>query len=656
MALLTRLALCCTVLLTLGACYLAFQGVDEVTFDGAATAVVVQSIPAQATRLDAISAVRTAAEAEGVSIVKVVADPEDIDHSRIVLTFDDAAAGYRPFSSAIRTIVRPIGDGGTSDLRGLYLIDGSARQGARIVSSLESLGYLAQTESRSPQAYVMGTIAKQPAVATIGMATLLAVGLALVFHASQAQKRRAVALVNGWSEAQFVLAELRGIAVVFGQALIVFALLGVVALGFINGWAQLGGFVAFTVPIVLVVFLIISGMALLALLLLPNERLASLIAGKRPVLYLAVAAAMIQSVTMWSLLTAFTSASSQVSVAAASAAELDHWRASTDLLTLRFTPMSSELEWKALEGPFREVVQTLDGSGQLLLAVHPSVVRTDDYGADGNRIIVNNEFLRRQAIISEDGTRVAPVAEEADHLTLLIPEQLTERIPDIVETYEDEAAFQMSLAGLDPHPITIEVIRVRDGQRIFNYSQDLAQPAQADPVVAVIPAASEVLSSDFYLSNASSGGVLVSDDQATLDLLDRVGITARLASLDTAADFAIDALQTLQSAIRGLQLSIAFTVLVLAFSATVLASAYCQGQSQAIFTRFTNGWSFLASHRTFLISSLGGTALLLCAGVITTTRDALPWAAVILAVECILVLGLVRLAEHRLRGDLIKRY
>ncbi|MGG7508955.1 hypothetical protein [Plantibacter sp. YIM 135249] len=643
--------------LTMAGCFLAYQGIDEVTFNGASTAVVVQAIPQEATRAATIDAISRAAQEADVSIVKVTADPDDIDHSRIISTFARAKPDFAPFSTQLHTVIKPIAESATMDLRGIYLIDGSDAQGRDIAASLTSAGYSAQSESRSPQSFVIGKLSQNPALMTIGVAGLLALILALVSASSQAQKRLAVKAVHGFSENVAILGETASVAREFCLWVGALGVLGTVALLFVNSWNQFAGFVAFTLPAVAVLFLLTIGAAAISLYLLPAAKLPELLKGKRPVLYLALAAALVQCVTTISLLSAFTSASAQTQIAAKASAEIDQWRASTDLLTLRFSPNVTERSYQALQSTFLDLIRRLEPTGGIVLSAHPSAIRNSDYGADGNSIIVNNEFVRRQSILDSDGRPVEPVQESPGHLTLLIPEHLGTRTDEITETYRAEAGFQAELDGRSPPAVDIEVILLRSGQSIFNFSQDLTLPAQLDPVIAVIPAASGILSRDFYLAKATSGGVLVSDTSDAMNLLQNEGILDSLASIDSAADFALDALQSLQSQLRGLRLSIAFTALVLLLSTTVLVAAYCQGHKQAIFSRFSNGWPFLSTHRWFIVSTTAGTSVVLLTSLaFARTTGGLMWATVILCCETILVLSLLRFAERRLHGDMIKRY
>lgn len=667
MNLITKAVVAVNIALALLGAFLMFKGVDEATFNGVSAVVIIEQVPSSLTKDAALRTIESAATGANLTVAKMVADPDNIEHGRIIYTFaGEPTAAYTPFSADMSTKVLPISALGTADLRGTYFAEGSESSTAAFIRTLQSAGLTVSFENRNPAAYAVGGVIDEPGMLSLVLVAQAGMALALVYQATQARKALAIKTVHGASEGEVIRDELAALGRYFGLATAGAIAGGSILLFTYNQFAQLAEFVGIVAVALLVTAASAAGMYWLALLLLPSASLPNLMKGKRPLGYLAAVAVIVHVLMTASLYQALTRTVANTNQAIAASAQLENWRADKDLLTIRFGPHLERSQYEALRPAFDRIVHQQDAAGDLVVAVHPTDPIPGEYGPDaGNSLIVNNVYLDRQTILDASGDRIGPIDAAQGELTLLIPSTLEEQTDAIIDTYVRYFKFQLELSATEtgrtdpPLAVVVHTISTQPGQRIFNYGGTAAmrETSQLDPVIAVLPAATGLLSSDFYLATASSGGILFDDPDTTIRLLDQAGISPHLASIDRAADYALAEIQQLHANVRALQVAIVLTMSLLVFASFVLVSTYAEATKQVIFTKHTQGWSFRQTHWPYL----AGLILLSCAATgwaMTWAAQAsggLGWAGAVIIAAVLLHLPFLKLYDHRLRADLIKR-
>lgn len=664
MSFVARFAVVIAVACSLIGAFLVFKGVDEVSFEGASTAVNVGAVPSDLSRDDALDAVQSAADAAGTAIVKVVADPKDIEHGRIVYTFSDHSLteSYDAFSRSFKTTVLPITASETVDPRGIYLIYGDSKVGQSVAHTLTAAGFTADTESRSVALFTLAQILETPGLLPLIVVVLAGLVLALFYQATRARRILALKTVHGFSEFEGIGDELAGLARFIALVALVVAGVSAFALYIYNGLAQFGAFVWYLAAAVIIVSVLAITIYWAALLFLPNARLTELLKGKKPMVYLASIAVFVQCLMTFTLYSALVTTSKQAEVAASASSQLENWRAEADLITLRFNPNFTEAEFQSLRTPFEKIVRQKEAAGTLVLASHPIDPMPGEYGPDvGNSLTINNEYLVRHPVLDEGGHSIGPIQVQPYTMTLLIPAPLADRADEIVASFQTTADFEVQQSKDAPTPakVTINTMFTKAGQDVFNYGGtfSMRETTQHDPVIAVIPAETGILSSAYYLANATSGGVLLDDPESTIRSLDQSGIRPYLASISTASDYALAEIQRLELEVRGLQAAIGLTLVLLVFTIGVLVATYCEATKHVLFVRFIHGWPFWRIHALYITASTG--ILVLTLGFAVFASGLVPlslgWAGIVLVATMGITVFFLKLYEHRFRADLIKR-
>lgn len=187
----------------------------------------------------------------------------------------------------------------------------------------------------------------------------------------------------------------------------------------------------------------------------------------------------------------------------------------------------------------------------------------------------------------------------------------------------------------------------------------MREATQVDPVIIVIPAASGLLSADFYLSIATAGQLLFENAEAASSAIASTSIAGAVVSIDTASDYALSELQRLRAELRALIVAIAVMVIVVVLAIVVAVQSYCESYRHVLFARYGHGWGFIRSHRVALAAAVGWPAIVIAVAMIVDPSNAgagKVWALGIVIASLIVSMSLIRVNEHNYRGDVVRQY
>jgi len=294
---------------------------------------------------------------------------------------------------------------------------------------------------------------------------------------------------------------------------------------------------------------------------------------------------------------------------------------------------------------------------------------TDPEGSDA--MIVNNHYLERQVVHDAEGRRIAGLAGGKDAFTLLVPrsydgdpQALLARYVAYFKDFACTVRRADHAFSCNPHG---KIVVTERGQDLFTYSGTAFLPAEMqtqmfvhDPVIAVVPAVSGLISPMEYLSYSSRDDVLFSDPAALSDGLRAQGSGGSFQGIDNAADAVTTsvALAQRQLTMDAFGLVLGWAVLVL--SSAVMIALYCDRRKRPMFVELIHGYSFARRHWRYLagsavLSVLGIGLAGLAGGSLTRGREVVV-ATAFLTAQMVISLVAIRIYETRFRADFIKRY
>jgi putative ABC transport system permease protein len=388
-------------------------------------------------------------------------------------------------------------------------------------------------------------------------------------------------------------------------------------------------------------------------------------------------------VAVLAIVLATTSASmSRVEAVSDSLAVSTYWSEGDALYALRLSTTGTHKDNVRDAPGLAAVITDLERADQVLLVGFKGDVGddagkpTDPEGSDA--MIVNNQYLERQVVHDAEGRRIADLPKRKDGFTLLVPRSYDGDPQALLEKYVAYFKdFACTLARVDHsfscHPQG-KIVFTEPGQDLFTYSGTAFLPAEMqtqmfvhDPVVAVVPAVSELISPMEYLSYSSRDDVLFSDPAALGDALDaqRIGgsfqgIGGSFQGIDNAADAVTTsvALAKRELTMDAFGLALGWAVLVL--SSVMMIAVYCDRRKRPMFVELIHGYSFVRRHWRYLagaavLSALGIGLGGLAGGSLVRGRDVVV-AAAFLTAQIVVSLVAIRIYETRFRADFIKRY
>jgi len=610
--------------------FLHHQQCDEGLVVGSKSAIYITGAPDELTKSDFIDTISRVAVDERINIYKPAPDPGRADTGRILFVFagnestlvgNSVTGAYPSFSQSYSTGVRPASEITTQSMRGLYTSDADSAVMHRVLAQLAQRGIVADFESVPTNLFVFltGIVSNRAPIGAVLAVTLLALFLGAVTFASARSSVATVRIIHGYSPFLAGVREFTAAVAVFGGTAAVMLIFGVIALFFYNGLNQFDS--------VFATGLTFTGLGFLAVLIgqlsvrtvIGRYSLSSVLKGRRPLALLAGLAAVIQVIA---LLIVFPTISDTVQMRSTldRDSRLDEkWRASRGAVSVQFAGTNTPKDFDAIEQTFNEIAKDEEAHGRMILS-DPPMVQVDEVSGhgprEGNSLIVNNRYLDMHALVSKSGERIVRLDEADGIIYILVPEKLRDHAAELTTEYEQWAEFRRSVGSIvdgPRSPVEAKVIEMAPDQEVFNYGANPFQgrPVQNDPVVAVIPARANVLSSDFYLAAASNAGVIFTDADIVREVFARTGIDKYVSSISDVSDSALVQRAKRVSVFQLLNASVVLVFLALLLSAAILAWTYCQRERQRICVEFVHGRSFASVHGRFFLWMGGiGTALL----------------------------------------------
>lgn len=203
----------------------------------------------------------------------------------------------------------------------------------------------------------------------------------------------------------------------------------------------------------------------------------------------------------------------------------------------------------------------------------------------------------------------------------------------------------------------MSVIETASGQEVFTYgsSSSQTQVSQFDPVIAVVPASAGILSSDFYLSAASSDSVLFTDASRLSEGLAAAGIAKNVTSIDSVSDRAMAERNSRLVKARIFTVSLILFAVMLLVVGAVLTRVYCERNRQRLFVEAVHGKAFAAMHAEyFLLTAVLATVVLVGEVLVGAVSSKLSFYMCLLAAVLLLLTTL--LLTRRQQKSLFKRF
>lgn len=661
-------------LLALVTAFFFYKVEDESVPYGTREYFNVTSIAGSLNKGDTIELLELAAQDNHVNIYKVMADPANVGHSRLLFSFVGDSASYRSylgagdypyFSASYKTTIYSHTRITTQDMRGGYYTTADDKITSRIIEALRENGITASIE-QGDRTYVydaaFGNTPLMPILVAALMGLLLAIGYSTTYH----RKIYTIKSLHGYGDSRILLGEVGALSRFYAISASIILVVGAMFLVWYNQLHQISSFGLYVAIALLVLYIFLIGSQLLAFAIRPQSHAIQILKGQRPLAFLGILSCVVQAVMLVLIFSVLSSTMQNFQSTRADQKQYSHWLDAREYVSLRFSSTLSENDFQAFMPRFGSLFRSQEKQGHAVLSYHPvgAVGDTEQIGpGTGNSMIVNNPFLRQQTVVSESGQRIVDLPESSDRMYLLVP--VTDKLvaEGVRKQYEQWASFQIDqqMHENNRYKIDVTVLYTKAGQDIFNYGGTFLMDgmSQRDPIIAVVPAASKILSSDFYVSSATQGSILFSDAQEISAQLHVDDLDKYILSIDTVSDYALSALDQRLVELRLEVLSILIAFSVLALSSTILASVYCDRNKQALFIKYIHGWSFHQTHAVYLILNLGGGSVLLliaaCAGRIVSISGYIA-ALSVLGANFAFSAVVVQSFQRQFRGDFIKRY
>lgn len=584
---------------------------------GTNTVFRVNEIAANASKASVIDAIQTLAVDHKQNIYKISPDPARVDSGRILFAFvgdesafigDSETWKYPSFSKSFSTVLLPHSEITTQDMRGLYASDVDVATFAPLLKDLQKAGIGASLE-RVPNSMIFGNVLfGETSSGPVLIATLVALLLASAFYASRRYAVCSIRYIHGWNRLTAILDEYFTTAKLYMSVILACGAALLTGLYFYNQLTQ-GAEYFYTVGLLLlggVVAILVGQTA--TFLIMARWPTSEIIKGRKPLLYLTVVSVAAQVMTL-AVCYPTISAGVQTAASITRDARFDaQWLEAQGFVTVRFSGTNTPEDLQAITSRFGEVARTEEQNDRLVVAKPASLSSEGPAGHGpytGNSLVVNNRFLREQHVESSQGGRIEHLPETSGRIYLLIPQQLKGQIPAIVGEYTDWAEFQRSLEGTkeESRAPQISVIETAPGQEIFNYGSNFSQTqiSQVDPVIAVVPASSGILSNDFYLSAASSGAILFRDTSILQKALAGAAIERHVTSIDSVSDRAMAERNDRLLKARILAVSLLLFVTMLLIVGVVLTRVYFERNRQRLFIEAVHGKRFASMHAEYFL-------------------------------------------------------
>jgi hypothetical protein len=655
------------VAVTLVTTFLLMQTADELTPRGTRTILTVWDTRTDLTTAEIRTALLEGAERANVTLVKVY-EVVDGSGTRRVLSPVHVAAGnsfggargdYQDFRGEGSTSWRAFSEVPDAELTGMYVTDATTADAQDLRRWLANHGVTSELTAVTWLTAPLWLMGEAP-IGVLLFAAVLGAGAGVVHWSASRIRADAVRQANGERRLSSSLRACTTIVVLTFSSSIVGVSLAAVPLWFHNGLAQFDRFAGVSLFGAACVAVGLAGIAMISSGLAHRATITQRLDGLRPersIATVTVSCALLVS----TLLISVTSTTVDVGLTAElQGTERDAWKRTANLASMTFR--MNEQQFQETRESFAALYERERADGHVLIAAHPAGPRVGHDPWTGNSMIVNARFLREQKIERANGHRVEPGRLDPRALTLLVPAVLMRQRASLVNDFDEWARFENSGQSDHPSPddaVPIRVIETRSNERVFNYGVGASDPTstQVDPVIAVLPSSTRIVSNDWIVSTMTSAGVMFDDPRELRSSVDAAGLGRYIGPIETMRDQAAirlrhDEERTTTSIAIGMLALVAGSIAVM-----VLASATAHRRRRADFLRFVNGRRLIALQSTVVVASIGVALLmaLALAGFVSGPAELMASTGTVLAtvatVSVLLEVQRARLRTERVHCD-----
>ncbi|MFF2026118.1 hypothetical protein ACFVW2_30530 [Streptomyces sp. NPDC058171] len=605
--------------------FLVLRSMDEDWVLGHDAVVWVTDAPDSTAAADVNRTVREFSATHRATVGREVPDLKEPYERRHLYLTDDGprtdwlADGYPAFNRGYVTETHPFTELGQRDPRGFYYVFGSEDTAASLARTFSELGLRSTVHQPHSVAELNAThadTALQRSFLVVALAVITMTGAGVLLNA----KSYGVLRLQGLSFGALLLRDLRQLARFWVPALAVVTAVALALLGLYNGLAWAGRFALVTAAVAAALSAVALAAHAAMLWLTSQTDVLRALRGEIPSRAATVTAYLVR---VPALILALGIASS---VAVAGQDVLDRQDSSkayarigdTTSLGLNGSLGSEE----ALETLDREVgswLRRADRDGQVIVVGHRDLQRSAPRGGmpRGDILLVNESFLAEQPVRDTGGRPIEAITGERDRVRLIVPEGLDRRADDLA------ALVPGLLNPRDPDKVArarLDTVRSGADQRVFTYNPRGQSHADenpgadesfvTDPVLVVFPNGSPYLSDKSYTAYASQRSVVFHDPQDVTVGVERYGLEAYVTEMSPVGENAALKLRELVGEFRLQLFNLAVAVAVLLITGVGVCIVHSRKNSQRIFARHINGWTFAATHRPILVVEAALAALL----------------------------------------------
>lgn len=505
------------------------------------------------------------------------------------------AGGYRDFAQSTTTRIHPYGQLGNRTPVGRYDVFGSPAKAAELRDFLASRGLPADLDTITMWNSVPSTVSL--ALCMMIFFSIVVVGAAVL----SGVRAYGVGRLQGLSYGSLLLADLRAGTTFWVGSGAVVTIGALVFAALYNGLAAYGTYAAAMVVIDLVLTAVAFGANALVLLMIMQLRIQAALKGELPG---RTASAMAYVLRAVAVLVTVGTLTTTLDVGTDLGSRLRSYDAYQRLGTTSALSLGNAYtlaEQKKLGDTVGAWLRDQDRAGHIVLAGQ-EILRDPNPLLNGRTVLyVNEAFLADQPVRLATGGNY----RAGGGLDVLVPSSLRGHEDAVAATFE-------ALFHQDAKNTKFRAVDSADGQSFFTYAipssasgnPGFPVPDRAnvsDPLIVVLPAAQGLLSNDSYAAFASSAMVLFPHPAVVKDAVaaDQALQTYVRAVVPLAEQAAVEQ-QTVARELRLALLTALIGMLVLVITGIGVVLIHARRNSQLIFARHVNGWSFPAVHRGLL--------------------------------------------------------
>ncbi|MFI9403576.1 DUF1430 domain-containing protein [Nocardia sp. NPDC052316] len=612
MQLVSRVVIAVSFLLTAIISVVYFELKDEAHPLRGTTEIVVDNFDRSLSKESLYNAFSTVAVEQNTNIYKLSFDGTN-SKDRVFFEFignpgrsEALAPGgkYVTFDPELRTVFRPSSHITTEDVRGRYIIDGSASSIESSIAALQSFRFQVSRWDQNFGSALWDTLS-QSNLLTILTVVVLCCALVVAYSALNSAKAYAIKSLHGYPRWRIIAERLGVLAKT--STLLAFAILVATT---IYLW-QYNGLARF--PALLMTLLVTFGLVLILLFAVESiavwfaltQQTDQNLKGAKSDGRLLHFAYLAKFAVLATILTLIIGCVRAIILLGAMDQVSEKFKAMPDYLALSHSVAAGRIdgqEKRDLDAKIRELFDTFEKQDKALLVASNDLrpARDVQAGDEFPDLIVDNNFIHKNCIVDSFGSCIGNVHISDLEMVLLIPDSKKHQQSVIIERYVEFIAFQQRIQGtpVDSDAVKISVKNIRDGQDIFSYrvTDSLTKSFVRDPVILVSDARARLLSDDFYSAKSSSAEALFLDSMLLRDSLATAGIDTYLQYHYSIRDLSMQDIADVERASYSQLYGLVATIIAGTVIASFLAALYCTRNRKQIYVKELHGYSFWRRH------------------------------------------------------------